>query len=533
MKVICYKRVSVELLGDSGIIFTLNSDLSSSNITQIPVKFKYNWPILRFVNGFKFDLFTISSEFISELLVKFSNVNEEELLQRVLGTLFIGNDPITDFINSYNNQYPNTPIINSASFSFENQINLIVTHIVNVDQDFYLVFFQLVFERLSANNKLDEILKLFQQWAGNFSLDDLTKLLIPKFNIEIGSVTPSITFPTSILRQVNINNQPLIDSNGDDIASILKFNAASIQYDSEGGFEVENAQNLNLSFTRSEILRSGFIIEINDAKFDFSRNKNISEAINDDRPTDFIGVYITDAEIAFPLSWNHNSTSSTGKITCNNLLVGTGGISGKLQLAAVNPNSTAAPLVDIRFGQNFSASIYAFGLEFQQNSIINSDIRGLLNIPGFLDDNNNPVKLDFDLHLSTGGDFTLTVQSLLQPVTWKIPDILKIKVSSAALGKKSGRFFLAISGAIDFIANIPALGDVLPKGIEVKRLIIWEDGSIEIEGGNIILPNAVTLKIGPVKLSITALSMGSYEKGIRKYRYYRFRRRCKYFARRC
>ncbi|UZJ66333.1 hypothetical protein OKW96_09895 [Sphingobacterium sp. KU25419] len=59
-----------------------------------------------------------------------------------------------------------------------------------------------------------------------------------------------------------------------------------------------------------------------------------------------------------------------------------------------------------------------------------------------------------------------------------------------------------MAGTLDFLADIPGLGQVLPKNIEVQRFRIWEDGDLEFEGGSFIIPQAVRLKVGPVNMEI-------------------------------
>lgn len=70
------------------------------------------------------------------------------------------------------------------------------------------------------------------------------------------------------------------------------------------------------------------------------------------------------------------------------------------------------------------------------------------------------------------------------------------------------------------------IGQFIPDKIDIQKLLIWQDGQMEYEGGTLVLPNAITMKIGPVELSVTAVGFGSHEQehqGIqRQYKFFEF-----------
>ena len=69
-------------------------------------------------------------------------------------------------------------------------------------------------------------------------------------------------------------------------------------------------------------------------------------------------------------------------------------------------------------------------------------------------------------------------------------------------------------------------GTLLPDSIELQKLRIYTDGTIELEGGSIILSTAMTLNAGPARISVTAIHFGSLEQEhegkLRKYAYFGF-----------
>ncbi|MEM0998576.1 MAG: hypothetical protein AAGN35_16075 [Bacteroidota bacterium] len=240
-------------------------------------------------------------------------------------------------------------------------------------------------------------------------------------------------------------------------------------------------------------------------------------------PAGFRGVAIQDATVTFPAFWNYDETGSTGVIKGRSLVIGTGGFSGTLELEAKQGVSTT-PLIEVQFGEGFAASLDTFSVTFLQNKIVGSTIRGGLKIPGFKDAAGNPADIDIDVYLGTGGDFSVTAseQNGLKEIIFG--DVFSIRLDAVGIGRKDGDFFLEIGGAIKFLH--PVIAGLLSDEIVVNKLLIWSDGSVEIEGGTLPLPDGVTLTLGPAKIALTALHFGSHQQmhnGIeRKYRYFGF-----------
>ncbi len=52
----------------------------------------------------------------------------------------------------------------------------------------------------------------------------------------------------------------------------------------------------------------------------------------------------------------------------------------------------------------------------------------------------------------------------------------------------------------------------MPKSLEIYKLRIWDDGKLEFAGGSFPVPKAFRLEVGPVKLEVTNITLGSYRK---------------------
>ncbi|MBX9850699.1 MAG: hypothetical protein K2X86_02965, partial [Cytophagaceae bacterium] len=345
--------------------------------------------------------------------------------------------------------------------------------------------------------------------------------LIPKLNIST-VVTPAIEVERNLLIPVKADGTLETDEN---IKTTLILPEIELYLDSNGQFGF--AENISISFPpshpKAQIGKTGLKIGFQNMKLDLSRKKNIPEATADGRPIDFVGVYIQEASIEFPAFWNHNPTASTGVVKGRNLLIGTGGISGTLSLEA-KTQGDPSPLIKVNFGDKFEASLTSFSLTFQQNAIIASNILGKIKVPGFKDALGNDAEIDIKIFIGQNGEFNITA-SEEDGIELKIPDVLTYLAKSIGFGRKDGKFYLQTSGTLDFDEQ-GAIGKFIQEPIDIEKFRIWQDGTFELEGGSIPLPKAVPLKIGPVKLTITAIHIGSHEqmhKGkLRKYKYFGF-----------
>ncbi|MCW3103853.1 MAG: hypothetical protein JWO09_2293 [Bacteroidetes bacterium] len=514
--------LGIEIPGLNGTKLLLNP--SATGGTQVPLSFNYNLVALKYLKTLSIESITEDPRVILEFLSDLFDVSYEELITKCITILVDDPNPVQKFISDFNAKYsPAVPLVYNASDPYpyltiaekalDNNINPL-----DAIHDLYI-----------AGNDFDTILKnikaLLSSYVDQLTLNDIKELLIPKFSLSIDEIEAALEFPRDLFVPIatpTYNSIPpttLGEPLPEPYKTRLTFDIGSMGYSSETGFSFEPGGTFG--FQKSFILGTKFSLEVIGLKLDLSRTKNIPEATADGRPNDFIGVYITDATIGFPADWNHNSTGSTAELYVHNLLAGTGGISGKIGLRAITAG-TLSPVIKITFGSGFSAELDAFDLTFQQNQIIGSNIKGAMTIPGFKDNvTGDDAKIFIDIHIGQDGEFNV-VASLEHPMpAIKIPDVFAFDIKSVFIGKKDGRFYIGVSGDIDFLLQDP-IGKFLPDKIDIKKLIIYDDGKFEIEGGSIYLPKAFELKLGPAKIGITAIHLGSYEKEGRQYKYFGF-----------
>ncbi len=189
------------------------------------------------------------------------------------------------------------------------------------------------------------------------------------------------------------------------------------------------------------------------------------------------------------------------------------GKDGKLEKFASSDGS-----LSYKFGKDpahqWEIGFNTFYLKLIQNKVIESEIKGFITIPKFKqyipsEDKylKRELKINLQAFFENDGDFKMSA-SPEDRLCFGIPKVFYIKVAKLELGQQDAKSYIEISGSIHFDNN-EFLKKFLKDPIEIEKLRIYSDGSFEIEGGSIPIPAAVTMKLGPVEVSITNITMGS------------------------
>ncbi|MEL6866949.1 MAG: hypothetical protein AAFP19_21165, partial [Bacteroidota bacterium] len=523
--IVSKKRLAVEIPG-TGLFFILNPahDPSNANdVSEIPISVRYEWKILGLLKSFDLDNFSFSPSAFFDIILQLANMTEKELIKETIENMIPDgtSNPIQEFVNLINAHpdYTGLPVPTSSdpygelATSIETQLG---------DNASLVIFAVYLFNPIDEDSTLERINKLFSRTFGDSPVDYIKELLIPKIDSTL-DVSAAIEFPRSILVPLDAAGEPESDTN---IKSRLEFDPGFFYFSTERGIGFEEELTVQLS-QDSQIGQTGLIITLEEAKLDLSKETNIPEATADGRPNDFVGVYIKEAAITLPARWFKNQNNTTAKIFGRRLLMGTGGISGQfgLEATAVSPPPGESPALTVNLGSNsgFEIGFESFDITFQQNEIISSSIAGYLKIPGFNDANGDPAKIEIDVSIGNDGDFSITAK---EADGFKITfgSIFSIFISSLSIGRQDDEFFLSISGKISFEDSV--IANVLKGDIEIKKLTIWSDGKIELEGGTLPLPKGTSIKLGPAEISITAIHFGSHQEmkgsNMRKYNYFGF-----------
>jgi len=527
VSLLTYRRLGIEIPGTDGMALVLNPDFVAGGTSEFPISLSYKWTILKYIRDFNIGNFDWSGLSFFKLLLDISEASSKELLWETIISFIDEEDPIQKFVDDFNtNHSPPTPLVKSSD---PDELVVIADLIVQMqtngnNYDVFEVIYEDYLKDEDENGDIyTKLESLFNKFLGSFTIDTIKDLLIPQVSASLNNLSLALEFPRSFL--IPIDTDPGSPTFGqlleEPAKSKVLFDIGSMHYSTENALEFKNESEV--SFQKSQIGNTGITVSFNSMKLDLSRKKNIPEAEADGRPDDFVGVFVEEAEIGLPAFWNHDDGGSTAIIKGKNLLIGTGGLSGTIELAAkdgINP----APVINVNFGDKFEASLTTFSITFQQNVISASTITGKLKIPGFKDTLDNDAEIDIKVLIGQNGEFSVTA-SEADGIPLKIPGILTLIVRSVAIGKQNGKFYLETSGQIDFDEQ-GAVGKFIKDPIAIEKLRIWQDGSIDLQGGSLPLPKTASLKLGPANITITAIHLGSHEQThqgkLRKYRYVGF-----------
>ncbi|WP_316768696.1 hypothetical protein [Pedobacter frigiditerrae] len=505
-----------------GLRFVLNPAEDDSTISGFPISLQYQWEVLAFLRSFNIQNFAFTADAFFDLGLKIFRISQEQVIAQVLN-YFVDNEDGTDakfqdLIDAINLVYADADLALPAG---EEPTVEMVAAMINespaIPENVAQVMFGIYIFK-EEDGGADGIAERLEQFYALMVPDGIQnyikKLLEPKIRATL-KLSAAIEFPPNVLRPITPAGVPISNT-----YSRFKFGEATFYADTEAGIganiDMEGSMVPAYPAVLHEIGHTGLTINFTEAKLDLSRKTNIPEADAAGYPVDFMGIYAKQVVVGFHRFGVDTPGKPSAQITAENLFIGTGGVSGKLALEANG-------FLYRDFG-SFSAELNLFALEFRMGSIVSSDIKGTISIDRFKQ-GNAPAVIDIQAHIRDNGNFDITATSQdIAPI--KFGSVFEIKIKSLAFGKEERGYYAQVAGTLDFLVNIPVLGDILPKGIEIRKLRIWEDGDLEFEGGGLTLPKSFHLKIGPVNLEVTNIGTSGYRKqhnGIeRKYRYFSF-----------
>jgi hypothetical protein len=524
--VVAAEPVKLDLL--AGLALVLLPDTGSGGSVAGPgsavgVTFTYQWPIRAYVRRFRAGGDPARAAF--DLFLQLAGITDKELYARLLSILAPSQNDyawLIQQLSDWNQDFQDPGVVSGT------EIEQILGGLEAIDVDVYQAAFEAVIKDAAGFDLgliFQRLRDLFEDLIGEIDLKDFEALLLPQFQVRLDSLGAALEFPTSVLRP--LDGSPV---------SRLSFTAGAVTYDTRTGFDVAVDEGLGVSLTPSEIGKTGLTLQIDGCKLDLSRAYNIPEALADQRPADFVGVYFKTVAIGLPKKWFSQPTGTTLGIVGRSVLIGTGGITGTIGLEALvsgkplaaGPAPTGGAMLEFTLGrkpagggarQGFRVGFSLFHMKFRQNVLLESRIKGQLTIPKF-----QAKPIGVELFIAADGDFKLTASSA-PPCPLEVKDVFIFKCSKVAVGKDDDRIYLETSGDLSF-ENNNLLKNLLKTPIHIEKFLINSDGSFELEGGSIPLPSSATIKVGPAKIAITALHFGAHEqvhKGeLRKYRYWGF-----------
>ncbi len=255
-----------------------------------------------------------------------------------------------------------------------------------------------------------------------------------------------------------------------------------LSYSTKTGFNIDD--NVSLSFPSeyplAQIGNTGLTIGFTGAKL-----------ISSDSSTGNKSIYFDLIEVGLPSKWFNQSNGATLGIFGENLIIGGSGISGTIGIKALG-GGTATGELSYKLGQNISIGFSKFDVVFDKGKVTHSDIVGSLTVPI----KGNTTKIDITMSFDDNGDFKI-IGAVKAGVPIPVGNEFLISLFSVEVGEKDDQFYLACAADLSFpngsVVNT-TLGITEP--FHLQKLLIWENGRIELEGGTLPLPSSLTVPLG-------------------------------------
>ncbi|MDL2296464.1 hypothetical protein LJC68_05755 [Bacteroidales bacterium OttesenSCG-928-B11] len=492
----------------------------NNDSSEFPITFDVRWPIKKYISNFKTQGFSYAPQALVDIFLELTNVDEQTFYRNIVTSFFNGGDDsyLTFFSSLENNisAYSEGIIAVDAEITniltqldtiknevkdlltttnlftvenifdnytedsdIDNSVQSIVASLEKLNDDFDIelnIFKEVVVSAIanfSINEAFDRLADLFGSWLEDITIQQIKDLLIPQFSLKLSNINMGLEFPRKWLVPVYTGSEPVSGLNINDplpepFQSSLDFTVGDLIYSTQDSFLFEN--QAHFTFKRSMIGNTGLLVEFEGLKVDMSDSYNIPEAIADGRPDNFQGIYAEKAAITLPSKWFKNVDNTTLQIAGYNMLIGTGGFSGRIALEAVSGTQGANDYLWANLGDNgFRVGFNSFDITFKQNAIVESNIRAKLEIPRFNKDNSDSESLTVDVigHLSENGDFNLTA-ALNPPLQANLFNFVNFDFKSFEIGRQGSDFYLGTSCDIWFDNEISSSLIFLRKPIFTK-----------------------------------------------------------------
>lgn len=458
---------------NTGFYFLLNPS-ASSDVSSFPLKLEYRWPILAYANSFDLGNFgSTGSEFFT-LACEILRLDSASILGYATESFCFDetslDSPLQKFVDDVNAFYPSASVTLPTTGNVVEQLLSNLT--ANTGDDLLTIIFNLYVDDADPLVIWGNLESFFVSIIPGSFEDYIKGVITPYVSIET-KLSAALEVPREVLLPVNpatldpipeniVNGQP-------DGTPRAQFSLSDtlVSLDTLKGFNLETAFELS-STSPFMIGETGIVVNLDGVKLDLSDSRNIPEAIQDGRPLDFKGVYISSAALSLPENWfdfTGGEGAGTFKLTGTDLLIGSpGGLSGKLTL---DPgNSLNFDLLGISFIFN------ELDITYKKDSIIGGGVNGQLVIPGLKDGANQDANLDYTIRWNQQG-FEVSVADT-EGIELTIPDAVTFKLNYLGIAKINDSWRFKVKGRIERLADIPLLGNVVPKYMDVNHFTFSE-----------------------------------------------------------
>ena len=307
--------------------------------------------------------------------------------------------------------------------------------------------------------------------------------------LKLSDLIVSLRFDSSILKPITQNQDE----------QTPKF----VEIQTQGSICINSSFDIDLigfdtfKLTPAMIGNTGLVISGEEVKIDLSRTETIPEIIEAGFDESFVGVFIGEAKLSLPQGL---PTIVPQDLVLRRCAIGSGGVSGLLMAGPYDVDFSTGRGLSEFFGVPFG--LESATIEFKQNSIVQSSIKGKLLLPFF----NEIVAIEIGFDLD--GNFTVELSSDKQLHMVTIPNVLKIDIVSLGFSVEDGTFTVLLGGKIK-----PLVGEFDWPSFDVKELAIDSDGNVRLDGGWLDLREQYSLDFYGIKIEITKLGIGKTDDG--------------------
>ncbi|WP_284461081.1 hypothetical protein [Chryseobacterium sp.] len=154
-----------------------------------------------------------------------------------------------------------------------------------------------------------------------------------------------------------------------------------------------------------------------------------------------------------------------------------------------------------------------FDIDFHQGQVVRSSLEAGLKIKKFkLYDGTTDLIIKVNGEWESKENFKLSAAFLPFGLPLNLFDILTFNLQRIEIGKKNDNFFIEADTKITFPTG--SFGEKLlgEEGIDLPAVRYYASGKFEIAGGSSIIPINLHLNLGPVRMAVTAIHIGTIQR---------------------
>lgn len=152
-----------------------------------------------------------------------------------------------------------------------------------------------------------------------------------------------------------------------------------------------------------------------------------------------------------------------------------------------------------------------FDITFHQGTVVNSNLHAALKIKKFTDEEGLPAVITLDGEYHSKDEFRLSANFLAKPQRLNLFNSIYLYLQTAELGRLDNDFFIGADTIIDFPEGTLAHKLFKGKSIDLPAIRIYSNGRFEIVGGVSKIPVNFEMNLGPAKMNVTSLHLGTVQ----------------------